>query len=202
MAPRASAAAAAQRTPETPVVAEALLLQGETLVDQARFDEAVLVLERASRLPVSDEMRRRAAALKADCLFARGADNSAFYQKAVDAYRTVLQDADMPPSMRLVVSFKLARTLEKMHNYNEAYDQYYANVVMAYVDGIRKRELFDGNARALFARAAFNLADAHERAGDGRQAERVLRYVVEAKVPAADDARQRIARLRKERGEK
>lgn len=198
----AAAAAATQRTPETPVVAEALLLQGETLVDLARFDEAVLVLERASRLSVSDDTRRRAAALLADCLFARGADNSAFYQKAVDAYRTVLQDADMPPSMRLVISFKLARTLEKMHSYNEAYDQYYTNVVMAYVDGVRRRVLFDANARALFARAAFILADAHEQAGDGRQAERVLRYVVDAKVPSADDARQRIARIRKERGEK
>ena len=198
----AAAAASAQRTPETPIVAEALLLQGETLIDQARFDEAVLVLERASRLPVSDELRRRAAVLKADCLFARGADNSAFYQKAVDAYRTVLQDADVPPSMRLVVSFNLARALEKMHNYSEANDQYYTNVVMAYVDGVRAGVLFDGNARALFARAAFILADAHERAGDGRQAERVLRYVVDAKVPSADAARQRVARLRKERGEK
>ena len=197
-----AAAAAAQRTPETPIVAEALLLQGETLIDQARFDEAVLVLERASRLPVSDEIRRRAALLKADCLFARGADNSAFYQNAVDAYRTVLQDADVPPSMRLAVSFNLARALEKMHNYSEANDQYYTNVVMAYVDGVRAGVLFDGNARALFARAAFILADAHERAGDGRQAERVLRYVVDAKVPSADAARTRIARLRKESGEK
>ena len=195
-------AAASQETPETPILAEALLLQGEALIDQARFDEAVLVLERASRLPVSDEVRRRAAVLKADGLFARGADNSAYYQKAVDAYRTVQQDADVPPSMRLVVSFKLARALEKMHNYREASDQYYTNVVMAYVDGVRAGVLFDGNARAFFARAAFNLADAYEASGHGRQAERMLRYVVDAQVPSADAARQRIARLRKESGGK
>ncbi len=193
-------AAAGQQTPETPIVAEALLLQGEALIDQARFDEAVLVLERTSRLPVSDDMRRRAAALKADCLFARGADNSAYYQKAVDAYRTVQQDADVPPSMRLVVSFKLARALEKMHNFSEASDQYYANVVMAYVDGVRAGTLFDGNARSLFARAAFVLADSYEASGNRRQAERMLRYVVDAKVPSADAARERIARLRKESG--
>ena len=198
----AAAAATAQLTPETPILAEALLLQGETLIDLARFDEAVLVLERTSRLSVSDETRRRAAALLADCLFARGADNSAFYQKAVDAYRTVLQDADMPPSMRLVVSFKLARTLEKMHSYRDAYDQYYTNVVMAYVNGVRRRVLFDANARSLFARAAFILADAHEQAGESIQAEKILLYVVEAKVPSSDDARQRIARIRKERGVK
>ena len=196
----AAVAAAGQQTPETPIVAEALLLQAEALVDQARFDEAVLVLERAARLPVSDDMRRRAAALRADCLFARGADNSAYYQKAVDAYRTVLQDADVPPSMRLVVSFKLARALEKMHNYSEASDQYYTNVVMAYVDGVRAGILFDGNARSLFARAAFVLADSYEASGNRRQAERMLRYVVDAKVPSADAARERIARLRKESG--
>ena len=198
----AALTAAGQQTPETPVVAEALLLQGEALIDQARFDEAVLVLERASRLPVSDDVRRRAAVLRADCLFARGADNSAYYQQAVDAYRTVQQDADVPPSMRLVVSFKLARALEKMHNYSEASDQYYTNVVMAYVDGVRAGGLFDGNARSLFARAAFVLADAYEASGSRRQAERVLRYVVDAKVPSADAARARIARLRKESGGK
>ena len=198
----AAVTAAGQQTAETPIVAEALLLQAEALIDQARFDEAVLVLERAARLPVSDDMRRRAAALRADCLFARGADNSAYYQQAVDAYRTVQQDADTPPSMRLVVSFKLARALEKMHNYSEASDQYYANVVMAYVDGVRAGILFDGNARALFARAAFLLADANEAAGKRRQAERMLRYVVDAKVSSADAARERIARLIKESGGK
>ena len=198
----AAVTAAGQQTPETPVVAEALLLQGEALIDQARFDEAALVLERASRLPVSDDVRRRAAALRADCLFARGADNSAYYQQAVDAYRTVQQDADVPPSMRLMVSFKLARALEKMHNYSEASDQYYTNVVMAYVDGVRAGVLFDGNARSLFARAAFVLADAYEASGNRRQAERMLRYVVSAKVPSADAARERIARLRKESGGK
>ena len=198
----AAVTAAGQQTAVTPIVAEALLLQAEALIDQARFDEAVLVLERAARLPVSDDMRRRAAALRADCLFARGADNSAYYQQAVDAYRTVQQDADTPPSMRLVVSFKLARALEKMHNYSEASDQYYANVVMAYVDGVRAGILFDGNARALFARAAFLLADANEASGKRRQAERMLRYVVDAKVPSADAARERIARLRKESGGK
>ncbi len=196
----AAVAAANQKTPETPILAEALLLQGEALIDQARFDEAVLVLERVSRLPVPDEMRRRAAVLKADGLFARGADNSAYYQKAVDAYRSVQQDADVPPSLRIVVSFKLARALEKMHNYSEASDQYFTNVLMAYVDGVRAGVLFDGNARAFFARAAFNLADAYEASGNGRQAERMLRYVVDAQVPAADAARRRIARLRKERG--
>ena len=198
----AAVSAAAQETPETPILAEALLLQGEALIDQARFDEAVLVLERASRMPVSDDMRRRAAVLKADSLFARGADNSAYYSKAVDAYRSVLQDADVPPSMRIVISFKLARTLEKMHNYNEAYDQYYTNVVMAYVDGVRAGVPFDVNASAFFARAAFNLADAYEASGNVRQAERMLRYVVDASVPSADSARQRIARLRKERAGK
>lgn len=196
----AAVAATTQKTADTAIVAEALLLQGEALVDQARFDEAVLVLERAAGLSIPDEMRRRVSILKADCLFARGADNSAYYQQAVDEYRKVQQDADTLPSTRLAVSFKLARALEKLHNLNEAADQYYTNVVMAYVDGVRNGVLFDGNARAFFARAAFNLADAYEASGSTRQAERVLRYVVEAQVPSAGEARKRISRLRKEGG--
>lgn len=196
----AAVAATTQKTAETPIVAEALLLQGEALMDQARFDEAVLVLERAAGLSIPDEMRRRVSILKADCLFARGADNSAYYQRAVDEYRAVQQDADTPPSTRLAVSFKLARALEKLHNLNDAIDQYFANVILAYVDGVKGGVLFDGNARAFFARAAFNLADAYEASGETWKAERVLRYVVEAQVPSADEASKRISRLKKEGG--
>ena len=70
------------------------------------------------------------------------------------------------------------------------------------VDGVRAGVPFDVNASAFFARAAFNLADAYEASGNVRQAERMLRYVVDASVPSADSARQRIARLRKERAGK
>ena len=188
--------AIAQATPETAAVAEAFVLQAEALMELARFNEAVLVLSRAQLLTTAPpELLRRAAVLKADCLFAMGADDDRRYQQALDAYRAVQRDETLQPSARLAVAFKIGRSLEKLHRLDEATDQYYAQVVMAYCDGVRAKTWFDGDARAFFTRAVFILADGYEARGEARQAIRVLDYLVKTGVPAAREARQRIQRL-------
>ena len=70
-----------------------------------------------------------------------------------------------------------------------------ALVVLAY-ERVRKNGAWlDDSARAFFARAAFALADYYESKGLDRQARKVLRHVSKSDVPAADEARKRIARL-------
>ena len=204
-ATRATTNAAAVRaiaapTPETPAVAEAFVLQGEALMEQARFGEAVLVLGRVQRLAVPEDLLRRAAVLKADCLFAMGADDERRYLQALDAYRAVLRDEKLTPSQRLAVSFKIGRSLEKLRRIEEAVDYYYVHVVLAYCDGVRAKTWFDGDARAFFTRAAFILADCYEARGEGRQAVRVLDYLVKPGVPAAREARRRIEQIEKKGG--
>ncbi len=193
--------AIAQPTAETPAVAEAFILQGEALMEMARFSEAVLVLARAQLLASAPpELLRRAALLKADCLFAMGADDDRRYLQALDAYRALLRDEQISASQRLAVSFKVGRSLEKLGRRDEAADQYYVHVLMAYCDGIRAKTWFDGDARAFFTRAAFILADYYEARGEGRQAVRVLDYLVKTGVPAAREARRRIERLDRKGG--
>ena len=187
--------AIAKQTPETAAVAETFVLQAEALMELARFNEAALVLARAQVLPAPPELLRRAAVLKADCLFAMGADDDRRYMQALDAYRAVQRDETLPPSVRLAVAFKIGRSLEKLRRLDEAADQYYVHVVMAYCDGVRAKTWFDGDARAFFTRAVFILADWYEARGEGRQAIRVLDYLVKTGVPAAHEARQRIKRL-------
>ena len=187
--------AIAKQTPETAAVAEVFVLQAEALMELARFNEAVLVLSRAQLLPAPPELLRRAAMLKADCLFAMGADDDRRYVQALDAYRAVQKDEALLPSARLAVAFKIGRSLEKLRRFEEAADQYYVQVVMAYCDGVRAKTWFDGDARAFFTRAVFILADWYEARGEARQAIRVLDYLVKTGVPAAREARQRIQRL-------
>ena len=187
--------AIAEPSPETAAVAEVFVLQAEALMELARFNEAALVLARAQVLPAPPELLRRAAVLKADCLFAMGADDDRRYMQALDAYRAVQRDETLPPSVRLAVAFKIGRSLEKLRRLDEAADQYYVHVVMAYCDGVRAKTWFDGDARAFFTRAVFILADWYEARGEGRQAIRVLDYLVKTGVPAAHEARQRIKRL-------
>lgn len=185
-----------ERYPDAAVKPEALLVQGEALLELARFDEAVLVLERVARAEgVAPVVRERAQLLRADALYAMGADNPARYAAALEAYRAIRFGGTLSPSGQLVIAFKLARVLEKVKRMDEALDLYYTQVVIAYRDGRARHERFDDEAQAVFSKAAFRLADEFESRGSDRQAIAVLALVVESDVPAADEAAKRIGRL-------
>jgi len=172
------------------------LLQGEALIELARFDEAILVLDRVVASDAAPSAERfRAQMLKSDALYAMGADNPARYEAALDAYRAIRFGGDLSPSERLVLSCKIARTLEKLRRTNEAIDEYYAEVVLAYREGRLKNVRFTDDARAAFSRAAFWLADEHENRGRDIQAVNILRLVAESDVPAAEEAARRIVRI-------
>ena len=187
----------AEKSPDgSPSRVKALLVQGEALIELARFDEAVLVLERVMAADGADAADRlRSQTLRADALYAMGADNPARYAAALDAYRAILFGGILSPSERLVVSFKIARSLEKLKRMNEAIDQYYSQVVLAYRDGRLARARFDDEARAAFSRAAFRLADEYESRGRDDTAANVLELVAESDVHAAEEARRRIQKL-------
>lgn len=188
----------AERYPDSPSMSQALLVQGESLIELARFDEAVLVLEDvAMRESTLASDRMRAQILKADALFAMGADNPARYQAALDAYRAVRFGGSLSVGGQLSVSFKIARTLEKLKRIDEAIDQYYTQVVLVYREGREKGERFDDEARVAFSRAAFRLADEYESRGKDVQAQSILELVAASDVPAADEAAKRIERLSK-----
>ena len=177
------------------VLAEALLVQAEALMELARFDEAAVVLERVAPGETETPNALRAARLRGDCLFALGADNEQRYEEALSAYREVYRAASLSTGDRLSVSFKIARTLEKMGRMEEAKDEYYVNVVLAYRDARNKGISFDDRGRTFFARAAFTLADYFEGRGDIKQARKVLELVATANVPASEEATKRIGRL-------
>ena len=193
---RLSTLLAAKYPQEAQSVARALLVQGEALIELARFDEAVLVLERvAASEDAAAADRLKARMLRADALYAMGADNPARYAAALDAYRAILFGDVLSPSAKIVLSFKIARALEKLKRTGEALDQYYSQVVLAYRNGRRGKERYDDDARAAFSRAAFRLADEYEGAGDDNAAANVLRLVAESDIDAAEEARRRIAKI-------
>lgn len=185
-----------ERYPDSAFKAGGLLVQGESLVEQARFDEAVLVFERMLAVEdVRPEDRLRAQVLKADALYALGADNHVRYQAALDAYQTVRFAGDLPASGRIVVAFKIARALEKLKRLDEAIDQYYSQVVLAYREGRLRGEHFNDEARAAFSRAGLRLADEFESRGKDRQAMNILSLLSESDVPAAEEAKKRMSRI-------
>ena len=185
-----------ERYPSSPERLRGYIVQAESLIELSRFDEAVLVLDRATLVEgASAEERLRAQVLKADALFAMGADNAVRYREALDAYRAVRFGESLPPQLQLVVAIKIARTLEKLKRTDEAFDQYYSEVVLAYRKGRKEGVRYDDETRAAFARAAFRLADEYERRGRDFQAMSVLELVRESDVPVSGEAAKRIARI-------
>ena len=176
---------------------QALMVQGESLIELSRFDEAVLVLD---RVVSADDIRQgdrvRAKMLRADALYAMGADNPARYSMALEAYRDVLFSGDLSAGEKLLLSYRIARSLDKLKRTEEAMDQYYAQVVLAYREGRLAGGRFNDEVRAAFSKAAFRLADEYESRGQDRQAIDVLELVAESDVPAADEAVRRINKMR------
>ena len=188
----------AERHADPKVKPQALMVQGKALIELSRFDEAVLVFD---RVLVAEDIRQddrvRAKMLKADALYAMGSDNPSRYAAALEAYRDVRFGGDLSASERLLLSFRIARSLDKLKRTEEALDQYYAQVVLAYREGRLAGGHFTDEARAAFSKSAFRLADEYENRGQGRQALGVLELVAESDVPAADEAVRRIDRMRR-----
>lgn len=191
-----TAANLAERYPDSQEKAAGFVVQGESLIELARFDEAVLVLDRAiatAGAPAAE--RARAQMLKADALFAMGADNPRRYREALDAYRAIRLGESLSPAAKLSVSFKIGLTLEKLKRLDEAQDEYYTQVVLAYRQGRLQGVRYDDDARAAFARAAFRLVDEYESRGQENRAMRILELVIASGVPAAKEAEKRLDRI-------
>jgi tetratricopeptide (TPR) repeat protein len=182
--------------PESPSRFRGFLVQGEALIELARFDEAVLVLERTALAEQAEAADRlRAKLLRADALFAMGADNPQRYQEALAAYNDIAMGESLDPSQKLILAYKVARTLEKMKRTEEWEKSYYEKVVLEYRRGRAGGTRYNDEARAAFSRAAFRLADEYESRGRDYEARRVLELVATSDVPAAAEAAKRIDRI-------
>ena len=127
-----------------------------------------------------------------------GADNPVRYQEALDGYRALLLGDTRSPDDRLEISFKIGRTLESLGRKDEAVDQYYAEVVLAFREGVRRRVAYSDASKGTFARAAYRLADEFERRGADDQALKVLNLVVASGIGSVEaEAKRRIERLKK-----
>jgi TolA-binding protein len=182
--------------PQSPRLTEALFVQADALMELARFDEAVLLLNQVLAQAPDGEWGHLALLRKGDCLFALGAGNGVRYREALAAYRLMLAKEELTPSLALQLQFKAGRCLEKMKLLDEAIDQYYAEVMIRYLTERAKGTWYDERSTGVFVRAAFTAAELYEQKGRPDQAVSVLQRVAQAGVPGAEEALLRIERLR------
>ena len=183
--------------PQSQRLSEARLVQADALMELARFDEAVLLLDQIKAQAPEGEWDITALLRKGDCLFALGANNEIRYKEALYAYRELLFQENLTVALTLQLHYKVGRCLEKLKRIDEAIDEYYSEVIIRYQDERARGVWLDETSTSLFVRAAFNVAELNEQKSQPEQAIRVLQRVIQAGVPGEDEARQRIVRLRK-----
>ena len=180
---------------------EALLVQGEALMELGRYAEAVQVFDQVALRAAGEASALRASLLRADALYAMGAGDQSRYEAALSAYLALMAETQMSPDRQIEVAFKVGRALEKLHRTGEAMDQYYRGVVLPYSAGVNRGTFFAATSRTFFARAAFALADYHASAGDVKAALNVLGRVVAANIPASEEAQRKISDLKTKGGQ-
>ena len=191
LATRAANSSASDKT----LFAEALLVQGEALMELGRYAEAAQLFDRVANLAGESIMSQKAAMLKADALYAMGAGDTGRYEESIAAYRVLFDVGGLSPDLKIETSFKIGRALEKLRRKKEAMDQYYRNVVLAYAEETSKGVLLGAPARTFFSRAAFALADYYAAAGDFAAVRKMLGRIVAADVKASGEAKRRLDEL-------
>ncbi|AKJ65568.1 tetratricopeptide repeat protein [Kiritimatiella glycovorans] len=180
--------------PESEQLPGARFAQGDALTELGEFPRAILAFEEVIREYPDHYLADAAWGRKGDCQFTLGADDPARYREARDSYRMILKSASASSVLRLQAEYKIGRCEEKLGHRTEAVS-HYMNAVYSYLsDEVPPTP----DAVLWFTRAAFNAATVKERQEEWRQAVKVYERVVEAGVPAAEEAAKRIGRIRLE----
>lgn len=182
--------------PQSVRLSEARLLQVDALMELARFDEAVLLLDPIIA-KTQDGHAEDALFRKGDCLFAMGANNGVRYKEALYTYRELLLQENLSPLQVFQLHYKVARCLEKLKRVSEAIDEYYSEVIIRYQDERARGSWLDETCTSLYVRAVFNVAELYEQKGQPEQAVRILQRLLQPGVPGEEEARLRIERLKR-----
>ncbi|MBN1267977.1 MAG: tetratricopeptide repeat protein [Kiritimatiellae bacterium] len=181
-----------QACPDSPKLAEARFLQGDALSELGQFSGAIVAFEEVIKKYPDSYLAELARGRKGDCQFTLGSEDPRRYNEALESYRAVLNRPAAAADLKLQAEYKIGRCREKMGHAAEAFE-HYMNVVYGYLSNREK----GGNGGTLwFTRAAFNAAAIKEAEGQLREAVSIYTRVADAGIPASDDARQRIQKLR------
>lgn len=185
----------ARQHPESEKIWEARFAQADAFSELARFSEAIVVFDEIINKGPDGPLVLRSWGRKGDCQFMLGGDSQTRYEEALTSYRVVANRSDASIDLQLQAEYKIGRCLEKMERVQEAFEQYYRRVILRYLEGREKGSRHNESARIWFTRAAFNAADILEARKEWRQEIRVLERVIEAEVPAANEARERVRKI-------
>ncbi|MDP6525232.1 MAG: tetratricopeptide repeat protein [Kiritimatiellia bacterium] len=179
-------------------IAEARFSQADALCELAHFSAAILIFDEIiTKYPESDFVAA-AWGRKGDCQFTLGADDAKRYEESIASFRVVANSSGTRLDLVMQAEYKIGRCLEKQGQAKGALDQYYLKVIIRYFEDREKGIWHNENSKVWFTRAAFNAADIMEERKDWRGVVSILERVVKSGVPSADEARERIEKIKSE----
>ncbi len=184
----------AKEIPNSPLMLKTRFAQGETLTELGEFPRAILAYEEVIKTAPDDPLADRARGRLADCLFTLGTSEAARYQAAFDAYQALYKRPAAPFALRLQALYKMARCEAKL-GLNEKSFAHYVEVVYS-VSG--QTETLSPEAAPWFTRAAFDAAAVQEQKQQWKEAVNIYNRIIQAGVPARDEAQKRIEKIERE----
>jgi len=189
----------AKECPTSPKLVEARFAQGDAMRELAQFSGAIVVFDEIINKHAGNPLVARAWLRKGDCQFMLGTDDKKRYEEAIHSYRVVAGDARTAFELVLEAEYKVGRSLEKLERLDDALNQYHAKVMVKFLEARDAGKWLGPEAEMWFTRASFNAAEILEKRDEWRRVVRILERVVEAGVPAAEETRARIMKIRSER---
>jgi len=180
--------------PESSLLLNARFAQGEVLTALGEFPRAILAYEEVIKTAPDDPLADRARGRLGDCLFTLGSTETARYQEALEAYQALHKRPSTPFALKLQALYKIARCEEKMGHSDTAFLHYMETV---YEAG-NHTETLSPEAVLWFTRAALEAAANQERQNRWKEAAHIYERIIQAGVPAQDEAARRIEKIKQD----
>ena len=184
----------AKTYPESEILPQTRFAQGDALTELGEFARAILAFEEIVKNYPESYLVNAAWGRKGDCQFSLAVDHPARYAEAINSYQVILDRSSAPTALRLQAEYKIGRCLEKTKVFDKAFSRY-MNVVYTFINENVEHSSY---SVMWFTRSAFGAASLKEKEKAWPEAVRVYERVIEANVPARDEAVKRIEKIKKD----
>jgi len=186
--------AVAKEYPDSDVLPQTRFAQGDALSELGEFARAILAFEEIIKNYPESHLASTAWGRKGDCQFSLAVEDPARYAEAMNSYQAILDRTSAPLALRLQAEYKVGRCLEKTDVPDQAFSRY-MNVVYTFINEKVEHSPY---SVMWFTRAAFGAATLKEKEKVWPEAVSVYARVIEADVPAQNEAANRIAKIKKD----
>ncbi len=179
----------------SPWRADARLIEGESLAEEGKFAEALLVFESVARDFPDTMQADEALGRQGDCHFSLATEVPANpklerYQQAIVVYQLVLNSLRANPALKSQARYKIGKCQEKLGETTKALESYLAVIYETDAQGKILAE------PVWFSRAGFDAGELLEGQGRWTEAAKVYLRLMRSGFPCSGQARQRLEKIR------